>query len=85
MYPIDNDVNPGRVGFIKFMKWKRVAVAFHDIEYYREVRKSTQKIVIFIYLYAKTEMFESSAILWCQVNCNLVISGQLKNFVRMYN
>ncbi|XP_072037334.1 gamma-aminobutyric acid type B receptor subunit 2-like [Amphiura filiformis] len=35
-YPIENDMNPGRVGFIKLMKWKRVAIVFHDIEYFRE-------------------------------------------------
>ena len=30
-------MNPGRVGFIKLMKWKRVAIVFQDIEYFRLV------------------------------------------------
>ena len=39
-YPVENDINPGRVGFIKLMGWKQVAIVFHDIEYFREVRCS---------------------------------------------
>ena len=35
--PTENDMNPGRVGFVKLMKWKRVAIVFHDIEYFRAV------------------------------------------------
>ncbi len=38
-YPGENDINPGRVGFIQLMKWKKVAIVFHDIEYFREVKR----------------------------------------------
>ncbi|XP_072037336.1 gamma-aminobutyric acid type B receptor subunit 2-like [Amphiura filiformis] len=31
-----DDINPAHVGLVKLMKWKRVAVVFHDIEYFRE-------------------------------------------------
>ncbi|XP_072037294.1 gamma-aminobutyric acid type B receptor subunit 1-like [Amphiura filiformis] len=34
-YPLENDMNPGRVSFIKLMRWKKVAIVFHDIEYFR--------------------------------------------------
>ena len=37
MYPSDDDTNAGRVAFIKLMKWKKVAVVFHDIDFFRQV------------------------------------------------
>ena len=37
IYPVADDINPGRVGIVKLMKWKKVAIVFQDNEYFRAV------------------------------------------------
>ena len=37
IFPDENEVNYGRIGFIKLMGWKRIAIIFEDVEYFRVV------------------------------------------------
>ncbi len=37
MYWSEDSVNPARVAFMQYMQWKKVAIIFEDIEYFRLV------------------------------------------------
>ncbi|XP_072037397.1 gamma-aminobutyric acid type B receptor subunit 2-like [Amphiura filiformis] len=35
IYPVADDINPGRVGIIKAMNWTKIAIVFQDNDYFR--------------------------------------------------
>ncbi|XP_077985184.1 gamma-aminobutyric acid type B receptor subunit 1-like [Glandiceps talaboti] len=45
IYPVDDVLNPARVAFVQHFKWKRVAIIFDDIEYFRSNMKNLVQIM----------------------------------------